>query len=126
MKVFPHPLRRSPFTRPPLRSPGQSVQREMDRLLEDRILPIIMFTFMMGFMAVYDWTVVLLQYTPRPEVSTTLASWEPPTPPTSTLISSAPWNAYAWDGMASGSWANSWRTSGRTGRVSFTTWWARA
>jgi len=45
----------------------------MDRLLEDRILPIIMFTVMMGFMAVYDWTVVLLQYTPRPEVSTTLA-----------------------------------------------------
>jgi len=64
MKVFP---------RPQLRSPGQSVQREMDRLLEDGILPIIMFTVMMGFVAVYDWTVVLLQYTPRPEVSTTLA-----------------------------------------------------
>ena len=73
MKVFPHPPRRSPFTRPPLRSPGQSVQREMDRLLEDRILPIIMFTVMMGFVAVYDWTVVLLQYRPHPYLSTSLA-----------------------------------------------------
>ncbi len=64
MKVFP---------RPPLRSPGQSVQREMDRLLEDRMLPILLFATLMGFMAVYDWTVVLLQYTPWPGVSTTLA-----------------------------------------------------
>ena len=73
MKVFPHPLRRSPFTRPPLRSPGQSVQREMDHLLEDRMLPILMFAVMMGFMAVYDWTVVFLQYRPQPLLSTSLA-----------------------------------------------------
>jgi hypothetical protein len=72
MKVFPHPPRRSPFKRQPLRSPGQSVQREMDRLLEDRMLPILMFATMMGFMAVYDWTVVLLRYTPKPYLSTSL------------------------------------------------------
>ena len=73
MKVFPHPPRRSPFTRHPLRSPGQSVQREMDRLLEDRMLPTLLFATLLGFMAVYDWTVVLLHYTPHPFFSTTLA-----------------------------------------------------
>jgi hypothetical protein len=44
----------------------------MDHLLEDRMLPILMFAAMMGFLAVYDWTVVLLHFTPRPYVSTTL------------------------------------------------------
>ena len=73
MKVFPHPPRRSPFKRKPLRLPGQSVQREMDRLLEDRMLPILLFATLMGFMAVYDWAVVLLHYTPHPYFSTTLA-----------------------------------------------------
>ena len=73
MKVFPHPPRRSPITRHPLRSPGQSVQREMDRLLEDRMLPTLLFATLLGFMAVYDWTVVLLHYTPHPFFSTTLA-----------------------------------------------------
>jgi len=37
------------------------------------MLPILLFATLMGFMAVYDWTVALLQYTPRPAVSTTLA-----------------------------------------------------
>jgi hypothetical protein len=73
MKVFPHPPRRSPFKRKLLRSPGQSVQREMDRLLEDRALPIIVFASVMGVMAIYDWAVILLHYTPRPYFSTTLA-----------------------------------------------------
>jgi hypothetical protein len=52
--------------------PGQSVQREMERLLEDRMLPIVMFAVMMGFMAVYDWSVVLLHYTPHPYFSSDL------------------------------------------------------
>ena len=62
MKVFPRPLRRSPFTRPPLRSPGQSVQREMDRLLEDRMLPVVVFAGVLVLIAVHDWLVVLLNY----------------------------------------------------------------
>lgn len=73
MTVFPRPAWRSPFTRKPLRLPGQSVQREMNRLLEDRILPVVLFAAMMGLMAVYDWSVVLLHYTPKPYLSTTLA-----------------------------------------------------
>jgi len=73
MKVFPKSTRRSPFTREPLRFPGQSVQREMERLVEDRLLPIMMFAVAMGIMATHDWCVVLLHYTPNLYLSTSLA-----------------------------------------------------
>jgi hypothetical protein len=45
----------------------------MDRLLEDRMLPVIAFATVMGVMAVHDWLIVLFQYTPRPYITTTIA-----------------------------------------------------
>ena len=35
----------------PLRRPGQSVQRDMERLLEDRFLPIVVFATVIGAFA---------------------------------------------------------------------------
>lgn len=73
MKVFPKPPRRSPFTRKPLRLPGQSVQREMERLVEDQLLPTIVFTAALGTVAFNDWLVTLQIYRPYPYVTTPLA-----------------------------------------------------
>jgi len=73
MKVFPKPIRCSPFKRKPLRFPGQSVQEEMDRLLEDRMLPIIMFATIVAVMALHDWLIALHLYTPQPYFSASLA-----------------------------------------------------
>lgn len=126
MKVFPRPKQRSPLKRQPLRSPGQSVQQEMHRLLEDRMLPILLFAAMMGFVALYDWSVVLLHLTPRPYVSTTL------------FILGAGYATYKffdvkrtiersrWGGTGSGSSGSSWRTCGRTVLACFTIWSATA
>jgi hypothetical protein len=66
MKVFPKPVRRSPFKRKPLRFPGQSVQDEMNRLLEDRMVPILVFAAIFVVMAVHDWMIALSLYRPQP------------------------------------------------------------
>ncbi len=66
MKAFPKPVRRSPFKRKPLRFPGQSVQDEMNRLLEDRMVPILVFAAILAVMAVHDWMIALSLYRPQP------------------------------------------------------------
>jgi hypothetical protein len=73
MKVFPKPARRSPFKRKPLRFPGQSVQDEMNRLLEDRMVPIFMFATVLGAMAFFDWMTVFGFYRPQPWLTSGMA-----------------------------------------------------
>jgi hypothetical protein len=55
-----------------LRRPGQSLQREMDRLLEDRLLPVVMFTAMMGMATVSEWLRWFSNSPPHPYFFTVL------------------------------------------------------
>ena len=97
----------------------------MDRLLEDRMLPIVKFATLMGFMAVYDWAVVWLHYKPHPYFSTSL------------FLFGAGYAGYKYvafkrtierlrgcdqAGTVSGLSGNSWRTCWQMGRGCFTTW----
>jgi len=64
--VFPKPVHRSPFKRKPLRMPGQSIQDEMNRLLEDRMIPIVVFVGLFAVYALNDWMITLGLYRPMP------------------------------------------------------------
>ncbi len=65
--------KRSPLKQKPLRRPGQSVQREMDRLLEDWLLPIIVVSTNFCIVAAYDWAYTLHWLKPQPILWTALA-----------------------------------------------------
>ena len=49
------PTKRSPIRQSPLPLPGQSLQREADRLLYDKVLPTIAIPIMALGIAVYEW-----------------------------------------------------------------------
>lgn len=56
-----------------LRRPGQSLQREIDRLLEDKFLPIVVFATMIGFVTIYEWERSVFNFPPHPYWLTALA-----------------------------------------------------
>jgi hypothetical protein len=56
-----------------LRRPGQSMQREMDRIVEDKVLPLISFTTAIGVVACYEWLRWFLNLPPHPYFYTALA-----------------------------------------------------
>jgi nuclease-like protein len=64
---------RSPLKQKPLRRPGQSVQREMDRLVEDRLLPLMVFTCFMWLLALHEWGYAFHWPSPSPRVMTVFA-----------------------------------------------------
>lgn len=56
-----------------LRRPGQSVQREMDRIVEDKLLPVVVFTTMIGVVTVSEWLRWFSNSPPHPYFYTALS-----------------------------------------------------
>jgi hypothetical protein len=64
---------RSPLKKKPLRNPGESIQREMENLLDSEVLPQFIAAFMIVAFAVYEWIRWLGDAPPRPILITILA-----------------------------------------------------
>jgi hypothetical protein len=66
MKIHKSEATRSPLKRKPLRNPGESIQLEMENLLENEVLPQVMAAVMVVAFAVYEWIRWLTNTPPQP------------------------------------------------------------
>ena len=66
-------LKKSPLKDKPLRQPGQSVQEELDKILEDKLLPYVVASAFLLSLAVQQWIAHLNQTPPQPIFATVLA-----------------------------------------------------
>jgi hypothetical protein len=64
---------RTPLKNPPLRNPGESLQKELDTLINDKAMPYIMMPVMIFFLAVLEWFRYWTHQTPHPKTLTLLA-----------------------------------------------------
>jgi len=66
--------KRSPLKRRPLRSPGDSIQTEIERITDDLFMPALVLALLLVFLAVYEWWQLLTAQPPRPLVMSILAA----------------------------------------------------
>jgi hypothetical protein len=64
---------RSPIKQKPLRNPGQSLDREIERLLEEEIYPYLGMVIMAVILAAYEWLIWLFRIPPQPINFTAIA-----------------------------------------------------
>ena len=62
----------SPLQREPLRLPGQSVQEEIDRIIDDKVLMYLFVGAMLGFMVFMEWAQVLFKLPRQPWLFTVI------------------------------------------------------
>ncbi len=65
--------KKSPLKAPPLRLPGQSVQDEIDKLIDDSLMPTYIFAVMMLMMCLNGWWIWYSQKIPSPFLMTVIA-----------------------------------------------------
>ena len=56
----------SPLRRKPLRLPGQSLQEEIDRIIDEKLFTYLMFGEMLGFVVLMEWAQVWFKLPPQP------------------------------------------------------------
>ena len=64
---------RSPLKNPPLRNPGESLQKEFDETLNDTAFPYILILVLLPVLAINEWLRHVFQPTPQPVIITALA-----------------------------------------------------
>lgn len=65
--------KRSPLKRQPLRNPGESLERELDRLYEEEILPYPAMALMAVILTIYEWLFWFFKMPPQPLIFTAIA-----------------------------------------------------
>ncbi len=65
--------KKSPLKAKPLRLPGQSVQDDIDKLLDDHLMPNVMVTMFLVVLSFYNWWVFISKKIPNPIITTTIA-----------------------------------------------------
>ena len=62
--------KRSPLKDKPLRQPGQSIQEQIDKIFEDKVIPYILFPAFMFIFAVIEWVRFIYPSKPQPIIAT--------------------------------------------------------
>lgn len=73
MRNAKKPGKRSPLDRDPLRNPGESLQEEMQELLDSQLAPTFILAIGFVFFAAWEWRLKFTKSPPQPELLTFLA-----------------------------------------------------
>lgn len=65
--------KKSPLKAPPLRTPGQSLQDEINDLIDDKLMPFYAVSVMLAIMAAYEWYAAIMEVPRQPILLTITA-----------------------------------------------------